>query len=171
MNQPVKSDYHPGIQREFTGKHMLLAMVAFFGVVVIANFTMAWFASHSWTGLVVKNGYVASQHYNEQLKLSGQQKARGWHSSMSFQGGEFRVQTIDKQGNPVTFDSIHIQFIRPLVDQKNAQSLSLDEKGQYSAKIELTEGLWDFVLVGEGSQTFHLEGRLYVNGKGRGRLQ
>ena len=51
--------------REFTGKHMLAIMIAFFGVVFAVNFTMVYFSRHSWTGLVVENSYVASQEFNE----------------------------------------------------------------------------------------------------------
>ena len=42
-------------QFRFTGYHMLAIMVAFFGVVIAVNLTMATFASRSWTGLVVEN--------------------------------------------------------------------------------------------------------------------
>ncbi|TKB30132.1 MAG: cytochrome oxidase, partial [Mesorhizobium sp.] len=38
--------------REFTGGHMLLTILGFFGVVVGVNVTMATLASTSWTGLV-----------------------------------------------------------------------------------------------------------------------
>ncbi len=49
----------------FTGHHMLIVMLAFFGAVMIAaNLTMASFASRSWSGLEVPNSYVASQEYN-----------------------------------------------------------------------------------------------------------
>ncbi|TGV41583.1 cytochrome oxidase, partial [bacterium M00.F.Ca.ET.168.01.1.1] len=38
--------------REFTGRHMLVIILAFFGVVIAVNLTMATLASTSWTGLV-----------------------------------------------------------------------------------------------------------------------
>ena len=48
----------------FTGRHMLLVTTSFFAVVISVNVTMAWFASSSWSGLVVENTYVASQEFN-----------------------------------------------------------------------------------------------------------
>ena len=51
--------------KEFTGRHMLAIMLAFFGTIIAVNLVMAIFASRSWTGLVVKNSYVASQEFNE----------------------------------------------------------------------------------------------------------
>ncbi|MBX4975304.1 cation transporter, partial [Rhizobium lentis] len=50
--------------RGFTGLHMLLATSAFFAVVIAVNVTMAFYASSSWSGLVVENTYVASQEFN-----------------------------------------------------------------------------------------------------------
>ncbi|TIW01135.1 MAG: cytochrome oxidase, partial [Mesorhizobium sp.] len=40
--------------REFTGKHMLVSILAFFAVVIGVNVTMATLALKSWTGLVVE---------------------------------------------------------------------------------------------------------------------
>ncbi len=41
-------------------------MVAFFGVIIAVNVTMATIAIASWTGLVVQNSYVASQEFETQ---------------------------------------------------------------------------------------------------------
>ena len=61
----------------FTGRHMLLVMVAFFGVTITVNLVLAFFATSSWTGLIVKNSYVASQEYNEKLAEARAQDALG----------------------------------------------------------------------------------------------
>ena len=54
---------------EFTGRHMLAIMLAFFGVIIAVNLVMATLASKSWTGLVVKNTYVASQQFNRKAPV------------------------------------------------------------------------------------------------------
>ncbi len=64
--------------RTFTGRHMTLILVAFFGLVIAINFTMAYFASSTFGGLVVDNSYVASQQYNGWLKKAREEKALGW---------------------------------------------------------------------------------------------
>ena len=51
----------------FTGWHMVGVLGLFFGVTILVNLALAFFANGSWTGLIVKNSYVASQHYNERL--------------------------------------------------------------------------------------------------------
>ena len=42
-----------GHKGEFTGRHMLLLTVGFFGVVAAVNVGMAVVSATSWTGLVV----------------------------------------------------------------------------------------------------------------------
>ncbi len=49
--------------KEFTGRHMWLLAVSFFGVIISVNIVMAVSAARTWTGLVVENSYVASQEF------------------------------------------------------------------------------------------------------------
>ena len=46
-------------EKQFTGKHMLASIIGFFAVIFGVNFTMAYLANSTWSGLVVANGYVA----------------------------------------------------------------------------------------------------------------
>lgn len=52
---------------EFTGRHMLAIMIAFFGVIIAVNVTMAVMAGRSWTGIVVEDTYIASQEFNSRV--------------------------------------------------------------------------------------------------------
>ena len=62
----------------FTGRHMAAILVAFFGVVIAVNITMAVFAGSTFGGLVVENSYVASQRFNGWLEKARQEEALGW---------------------------------------------------------------------------------------------
>ena len=66
----------------FTGKHMLAIMVVFFGVVIAVNILMARLATQTFSGVVVDNSYVASQHYNSWLDEAAKEKALGWKASV-----------------------------------------------------------------------------------------
>ena len=66
------------MSRTFTGRHMAMIMVAFFGVIITVNFTMARFAVSTFGGIVVENSYVASQEFNRWLEEARQQRALGW---------------------------------------------------------------------------------------------
>ncbi|TJV88129.1 MAG: cytochrome oxidase, partial [Mesorhizobium sp.] len=81
---------HTQKNREFTGRHMLLIILSFFGVIVGVNLTMATLASTSWTGLVVENSYVASQQFNRKAEEGRAQAALGWTGKLTISWGEVR---------------------------------------------------------------------------------
>ena len=64
--------------RAFTGRHIAAILVAFFGLIVAVNFTMARFASSTFGGIVVENSYVASQQFNGWLADAKAAEALGW---------------------------------------------------------------------------------------------
>lgn len=66
------------MKREFTGRHMAIVMVSFFGVVIAVNLVMATFATRTFGGTVVDNSYVASQRYNGWLEKARQQAELQW---------------------------------------------------------------------------------------------
>jgi nitrogen fixation protein FixH len=70
----------------FTGRMFLGIMVAFFGVVVAVNITMARLASGTFGGTVVDNSYVASQKYNGWLAQARAQDQLGWATPVSLNG-------------------------------------------------------------------------------------
>ena len=63
MIKAVKSFVAP---TEFTGWHMFTIICMFFGTIITVNMILAFNAGSTWTGLVVKNTYVASQIFNEE---------------------------------------------------------------------------------------------------------
>jgi hypothetical protein len=64
--------------RQIHRQHMTAILVAFFGVVVVVNFTMAGYASSTFGGIVVENSYVASQHFNRWLDEARAEDRLGW---------------------------------------------------------------------------------------------
>lgn len=68
--------------KPFNGRHMALIMVAFFGVVIAVNFFMAHLASSTFSGVVVENGYVASQKFNRWLDEARAEDKLGWKATV-----------------------------------------------------------------------------------------
>jgi nitrogen fixation protein FixH len=66
------------VTRRFTGWHFTAIIIAFFGVVIAVNLTMAMFAMRTFGGVVVENSYVASQKYNGWLDAARKQDRLGW---------------------------------------------------------------------------------------------
>jgi nitrogen fixation protein FixH len=128
---------------EFTGRHMLLVMLAFFGVIIAVNLTMATLANTSWSGLIVKNSYVASQHFNAQAQVARAQAALGWTGTMRYEAGTFRYVLADADGVPVVLAHSEAIFRRP-VDDRHDQTIALSPEGSGTlvGTVDLKDGLW-----------------------------
>ncbi len=161
----------PG-QTGITGYHVAAMFIAFFAVVIIANFTMAWFASGSWTGLVVKSSYVASQNYNRKIEAAKKQKARGWHLRFNYSDNLLAFSFLDKNKQPIIFDNVSVVIGRPVSQQGDVKlNLVHESQGRYQAGIELPEGVWGFQLSAEGDNPYRSQGRFFVRENGIGKLQ
>ncbi|PZV35899.1 FixH family protein [Mesorhizobium kowhaii] len=129
--------------REFTGRHMLLTILAFFGVVIAVNLTMATLANTSWTGLVVENTYVASQQFNKKAEEGRAQAALGWTGKLTITWGEVRYSLTDPAGKPVPLHGVKVLFRHPAYEAEDksivlAPSADQEFVGQHTPK----EGVW-----------------------------
>lgn len=151
-------------QREFTGWHMLAIMVAFFGVIVTVNITMAVLANRTWTGLVVKNSYVASQQYNGELAAAKTQRARGWKSSLTYTDGGFSLTLGDRLGEPVILPELRLAFGRPATESQDGEiALRHVGRGLYRGEQVLAPGVWAIrVTGGEGANAWRRDSRITV---------
>jgi len=149
---------------EFTGRHMLIVMLAFFGVIISVNITMAVLAQRSWTGLVVKNSYVASQHFNADLAEARRQSERGWTSALSYTKGEIQLRLLDSDGRPVIIDDLTLAYGRPAYEQADrTASLLYTGEGVYTAAVALLPGIWALQIVGgNGDSRYRRDSRLFV---------
>jgi nitrogen fixation protein FixH len=129
--------------RPFTGRHMLAAMVAFFGVIVAVNLTMAAFAVQSWTGLVVKNSYVASQEFNDRARAGRAQAALGWRGELAYADGELHYKVVRDNATTVTLANPEIVLGRPAYEADDTTLVLLPENGGgFAGTIALGDGQW-----------------------------
>ncbi len=162
--QSEPSQPQPPQPKRFTGRHMLFAMLAFFGVVIAVNLTMAVFASTSWTGLVVKNSYVASQAFNRQLEQARVQAARGWTGKIAYRDGAIVLSLADKEGQPVLLDTSVVQVGRPAFEQADHRVAMVHQgNGVYHASDVLQPGIWQVSVRGTSSRgDYRLDSRLII---------
>ncbi|WFP65014.1 FixH family protein [Mesorhizobium sp. WSM4904] len=135
--------------REFTGRHMLISILAFFGVVIGVNVTMATLAQKSWTGLVVENTYVASQQFNEEAKKGRAQAALGWTGKLTIASGEVRYGLFDSQGKPVPLHGVRMLFRHPAYEAEDealtlaaASDDSPANTREFAARHAPKDGVW-----------------------------
>jgi nitrogen fixation protein FixH len=103
-----------------TGWHILLLFIAFFGVIITVNLIMARAAVTNWTGLVVKNSYVASQQFNDKIAAHDEIAALGWRESARADNGQFLWSVTDADGKTVAARKITVLFTRPIGEKDDA---------------------------------------------------
>jgi nitrogen fixation protein FixH len=96
------------------GYHILMIFIAFFGVIITVNLIMARAAVTNWTGLVVKNSYVASQHFNEKIAAHDEIAALGWRETARAEGRNFIWGVTDAKGATVAARRVTVSFTRPI---------------------------------------------------------
>lgn len=128
------------MERKFTGWHMLAMMVAFFGVVIAVNITMARIAIGSFGGVVVENSYVATQEFNGWLEQAEQQEALGWTVETSLRDdGHVSVMT---SGTPEAL-TIQADARHPLGSAPGQQLAFVPQgEGAFLSESALPDGRW-----------------------------
>lgn len=149
--------------RGFTGRHMLAAMIAFFGVVIGVNVTMAWYASSSWSGLVVENTYVASQEFNSKAAAMKAMAASGITGTLLVSGDAIDYAIRNKDGSVADADDVTLSFRRPVGDHEDFQvSLNKKANGLFEGRHEVRKGDWIVEIVSRkgGAVVMHEAARI-----------
>lgn len=93
-----------------TGRHVLIAMLTFFGIVIAVNVAFVHLALNSWTGLTDHDSYRTGLSWNRTLERDAAQKALGWTSTVATraardgEAGRSLTVTVtlrDRDGRPV----------------------------------------------------------------------
>ena len=137
----MKTDPSAG-RSEFTGRHMLAIMLAFFGVIIAVNVTMAVMANTSWTGFVVKNSYVAGREFNRKAEEGRRQAALGWEAQLAIADGVVRYAVADAGGAPVRLAGGTATFRRPVSDAEDTVVTLTARDGALEGVVKVADGAW-----------------------------
>ena len=155
-------------QKQLTGWHVLAMLIAFFGVIIGVNLLMAYFANSTWSGLVVANGYVASQTFDKDLAKARAQEALGWKVGFDFTDSRIRLTFADATGKKIDNLAITGDLERTVTDRQD-QKLTFSPMGSgvYSAPAILSSGVWEVEVdaKGNGVEDYHKIFRFVVKGQ------
>jgi nitrogen fixation protein FixH len=130
------------VETRFTGKHMLAIMTGFFLVVLVANLSLVYFASHSWTGLVVNNAYIASQEFNTRTAQLEKAEA-GVIVRATDDRGRLRLTLSDSSGRAVAASSVVAVLGRPTHEGDDVRiDFASVGNGAFEAGQVLLPGVW-----------------------------
>ncbi|HHG89477.1 MAG TPA: cytochrome oxidase [Devosia sp.] len=151
--------------REFTGRHMLILVLTFFGVVFGVNALMAFMAARSWTGLVVKNTYVASQEFNEKLAASRAQAELNWQVGLTYRDGQLIFDLVDDLGQPLEIQAVEIALTRPIGVSQDRKLALLPQGEKYVVRQSIPSGVWNVVINADvqGYPEFLYRARLIID--------
>lgn len=135
--------------KPLTGRKVLVWFLGFFLIVFGANFTMAWFAITTFSGVETKDAYVKGRDYNVEIARAEEQKALGWTIAVETQNLSkdevFLVLTIKNEaGGPLEAMEIEGLLVRSVhdgIDQKIAFAPLGDGKYAGASQLPL-QGKW-----------------------------
>ncbi|MFV0295823.1 MAG: FixH family protein [Hyphomicrobiaceae bacterium] len=133
------------------GKHVLIMLLAFFGVVFAVNGIFLTRALSTYSGVVSKQPYVRGLHYNERIAAASRQTALGWHEVISVKmDGTVELTLIDSGSNPVTGLAFTGFIGRPSTNQLDRHLVLAEVKpGHYVGNVKpLHQGTWVVDLAG-----------------------
>jgi nitrogen fixation protein FixH len=139
-----------------TGKHVLLALLLFFGVIFTTNGIMMTLALKTFPGEDQKKSYMQGLHYNQTLSEREAQAALGWHfvlqdgAELPAGATQIILQIMDDSGNAVRGLDLSLRIFRPATDRED-QILTMEETSPGHYKItadELAAGSWQMEVIG-----------------------
>lgn len=164
----IASFFRVGDDNPLNGWHVLGIVVLFFGTIIAVNIVMAAYATGTFPGLVVRNGYVASQHFNKMLADSREQASRGWTSELSADNGALRVRIAGPGGAPINGLSVAARVGRPAsASQDRIFDLRPTADG-YLADESLAPGGWIVEVEAHSGDkiVYRITDTLHVTGGG-----
>lgn len=150
------------------GRHVLYALFAFFGAMLIANGIFLYYALATFGGGDTSDPYRKGLHYNATLAEAAKQAERGWAAKLAYDKGRIALQLRDRQDQPVRGVRIGGRVGRPATDRQDVSiELKESEPGSYTAELDLAPGQWVVQLHSNdvssaGDPTYRLKQRLFV---------
>ncbi len=128
------------MKKPLTGFHVAMMFIAGFGIVIGVNFYMAYLAIDGFSGVVVKNSYVASQNFNQWLDEAERQEQLEWRATVH-QDAQGHIIVVT-QGLP---DKAQVSAaIRRPLGQVEASQLTFQHRanGEYASLQSVAQGRW-----------------------------
>lgn len=157
--------------RRITGRHVLFALLGFFGVVFAANAIFIVLALRSFPGESEKKSYVQGLHYNDMLVERAKQAALGWRAEItrverSESGGVIELRIVDADGRALSSLNVEGILKRPTHAGEDI-GLAFEElgKGVYLTQADAFPlGAWDLEAHAENSAGDHFDiaARIFV---------
>jgi nitrogen fixation protein FixH len=151
------------------GRHVLMGLIVFFGVMLAANSMLVYYAIDTFSGGDRPDPYRSGLNYNETIAAAERQATLGWRTEVAYddESGRLSLRFLDKTQEPVTGLKLGATVGRPATN-KDDRVVDFEEVslGVYATDIELAPGLWVISLASHagdaGHPVYRLKRRLFV---------
>ncbi len=130
---------------EITGRHVLLAMLAFFGVIFAVNGTFLYRAIGTYTGVVSNEPYRKGLEYNKRIADEERQQALGWKHNIALSpDGQLRIAFDGASPQALAGLSLSGTVGRPSTAAQDVSVILAEGRpGEYLADVgKLGDGNW-----------------------------
>lgn len=138
--------------REVTGRTVLLCVVAFFGIVLLANGIMIREAISTFGGLETESSYKAGQAFGREIAASEAQQKRHWNVTAkvgAISGGRLRIElsALDAAGRPLNGVEAVVRLSHP-TDRRLDHTVRMPAagSGHFIGQVAATAGQWDLIV-------------------------
>lgn len=154
-----------------TGRHVLIMLMCFFGVMLAANITMATLAIKTFRGEVAANPYQAGLKFNTEIAEARAQAERNWRVAGRTHHAADGATTVtftarDASNAPIAGLEMSVVLESP-TDRKRDRVLTVRETapGDYLAEGSADAGAWMLELVAkrDGVRMFKSRNRVALN--------
>jgi nitrogen fixation protein FixH len=157
-------------ERKLTGFHVLLMLIAFFGIVGGVDGFMIVRALGTFRGEVAPKPYEQGLKFNKTIQESREQDARGWKVDGRVRRdatgkAQIEVDARDAGGAPVTGLQVEAILAAP-ADKTRDHAVKLEHfgGGVYRGATDAQQGAWDLELTAsrDGRKQFQSRNRITI---------
>ncbi len=125
-------------EKVLSGRHVLFALLAFFGAVFAVNGYFLYSALSTHTGVVANEPYRRGLKYNERIEADERQARLGWREAVSYDAAAstLKLSLDDRAGSPVGRMTVSAKVGRAASAREDV-TVKLEEVagGRYQAQI------------------------------------
>ncbi|MEM1380475.1 MAG: FixH family protein [Pseudomonadota bacterium] len=152
---------------EVKGRHVLIALLMFFGVIITVNVIFVRLALASFPGEEAKKSYLQGLRYTEVLDEREAERELGWRIAVQTDGGEVSragpivLVLTDADGHPLDGLKLDAYVARPTTDRETQDVTFINRSnGVYRGDdLALNPGVWDLFVSVKQDGEVRLRGR------------
>lgn len=147
---PVSAPAQPGFK--IVGWHVLVAVSAFFTVVIGVDLSFMALAIRTFPGQVSVTPYEDGLLYNQHIAQLNAQDRLGWRAAVRADPGQVVMLFRDQSGRPLDGLTITAQLERPATEAGRIQlRFRATGDGRYVAQTGAISGAWDLTADAHGA--------------------